>query len=93
MKAKIKKLYGSEKSSLLLGYLLLVSSYLPGVLRISLYSDDFPAIIETPSTALNLVSDTRPIWGLGMFLFFSLAKFTGLYIIPKVVGFVGLILL
>jgi hypothetical protein len=93
VKAKIKKLYGSNKSPLLLGYLLLVSSYLPGVLRTSLYSDDFPAIIETPSTALTLVSDTRPIWGLGMFLFFSLAKFTGLYIIPKVVGFIGLILL
>ena len=93
MKAKIKKLYGSEKSSLLLGYLLLIASYLPGVLRISFYSDDFPALIGTQSTALNLVSDTRPVWGLGLFLFFSLAKFTGLYMIPKVVGFVGLILL
>ena len=93
MRVKIKKLYGSEKSSLLLGYLLLIASYLPGVLRTSFYSDDFPALIGTQSTALNLVSDTRPVWGLGLFLFFSLAKFTGLYMIPKVVGFVGLILL
>jgi len=93
LKSSIEKLLGLGKSPLLLGYLLLTSSYLPGVLRTSFYSDDFPALIETKSTALNLVSDTRPVWGVSLFLFFSLAKLTGLYVIPKAVGFVGLILL
>jgi len=93
LKSSIEKLFGLGKSPLLLGYLLLTSSYLPGVLRTSFYSDDFPALIETKSTALNLVSDTRPVWGVSLFLFFSLAKLTGLYVIPKAVGFVGLILL
>jgi hypothetical protein len=80
-------------SPLLLGYLLLIFSYLPGVLRSSFWSDDFPAIIETRGSALNLVSDTRPVWGAGLYIFFSIAEFTGIYIIPKLIGFLGLILL
>lgn len=81
------------KYPLLPGYTLLVASYLQGVLTTSFYSDDFPALIETKATSLSLVSDTRPIWGGGLFLFFSITKLTGLYIIPKIVGFLGLILL
>lgn len=75
------------------GYLILVAAYLPGVLTTSFWSDDFPALIETKSTALNLISDTRPVWGGGLLLFFSVAKLTGLFIIPKVVGFAGLVFL
>ena len=78
---------------LLPGYLLLMVSYLQGVLTPSFYSDDFPALVETKSTSLGLISDTRPIWGGGLYLIFSITKLTGLYTIPKVVGFLGLLLL
>jgi hypothetical protein len=77
----------------LLGYLLLIFSYSPGVLRSSFWSDDFPAIIETRDSALNLVSDTRPVWGAGLYVFFSMAELTGIFIIPKLIGLSGLILL
>jgi hypothetical protein len=73
--------------------MLLAVSYLQGVLTTTFYSDDFPALVETKATALSLVSDTRPIWGGGLFLLFSFTKLTGLYIIPKIIGFLGLILL
>lgn len=93
MRSTIERLSALVKSPLLPGYLVLITSYLPGVLRTSFWSDDFPAIIETKSTALNLVSDTRPLGGAGLLLFFSIAKLTGFYILPKVVGFVGLLFL
>ena len=67
---------------LLLGYLILATAYLPGVLTTNFWSDDFPALIETRSTTLNLISDTRPVWGGGIFLFFTIAKVTGVYIVP-----------
>ena len=93
MKLILGKLKSILKYRLLPGYALLVASYLQGVLTTSFYSDDFPALVETKATSLDLVSDTRPIWGGGLFLIFSITKLTGLYAIPKVIGFVGLLLL
>ena len=93
MKVVIEKFTVFIRSPHFPGYILLCISYLPGVLRENFYSDDFPALIETNSTALNLVSDTRPVWGAGLLLFFSLAKFAGFYVLPKVVGFLGLLFL
>lgn len=87
------KLNSILKYPLLPGYALLVAAYLQGVLTTSFYSDDFPALMQTKATSLSLVSDTRPIWGGGLFLFFSITKLTGLYTIPKIIGFLGLILL
>ena len=93
MKVVVERLYGFIKWPFLPGYLILFISYLPGVLKICFYSDDFPALIETKSTTLNLISDTRPLWGAGLLLFFSLAKFSGFYVLPKVIGFLGLLFL
>ena len=87
------KLKSILKYPLLPGYALLVASHLQGVLTTSFYSDDFPALVETKETSLGLVSDTRPIWGGGLFLIFSIMKLTGLYVIPKIIGFLGLLLL
>ena len=81
------KLKSILKCPLLPGYALLVASYLQGVLTTSFYSDDFPALVETKATSLALVSDTRPIWGGGLFLIFSIMELSGLYAIPKIIGF------
>ncbi len=73
--------------------LLLLATYFYGVFEVSAFSDDYPGLVDPSGIAMHATKDARPIYGLGLLLFFSLAHSVGNLWILRLVGLVGLILL
>jgi hypothetical protein len=83
----------SERFWFYLGLSILVFAYLPGVLTTSFYSDDFVALSDPKLMADTLISDARPVWGFwNLFLFEWVSRYS-LFILPKVIGLAGIIVL
>ncbi len=59
----------------------------------SAFSDDYPGLVDPSGLAMHATKDVRPIYGLGILLFFGLAHSVGNLWILRLVGLVGLILL
>jgi hypothetical protein len=85
--------YFSRRSYFFMGFSILTFAYLPGVLKTSFYSDDFVALSDPKVMADTLISDARPVWGIWNLFLFEVASDYSLFNLPKVIGFLGIIVL
>ena len=57
----LKVLFGSQISKIKMGGLVLILlAYAPGVFRESFWSDDYPALMDTPTVVDHILKDARP---------------------------------
>lgn len=87
MKSLIKEGYSRIASiSLLL-------TYLPGALMPSIWSDDYPTLIDPESHQIHASRDGRPVYGLALQFFFGLIKSPQDLWLIRVIALIGLLLL
>ncbi len=73
--------------------LFLLVTYFYGVFATSAFSDDYPGLVDPSGAAMHAAKDTRPLHGLGVYLFFGMANSVGNLWILRLIGLAGLILL
>ncbi len=59
----------------------------------SAFSDDYPGLVDPSGMAMHATRDARPLYGLGLYLFFGLANSVENLWILRLIGLIGIILL
>lgn len=73
--------------------LFLFATFFYGVFAVSAFSDDYPGLVDPAGIASHAAKDARPIYGLGLLIFFSIANSVENLWILRLVGLIGLLLL
>jgi hypothetical protein len=75
------------------GVLVLIFAYLPGVLLTTVWSDEYPAIINPQGLSRELMEALRPIWSVLALGTFTLLNTPHLLWFGRLLGFLGIVVL
>ena len=75
------------------GVLVLIFAYLPGVLLTTVWSDEYPAIINPQGLSRELMEALRPVWSVLALGTFTLLNTPHLLWVGRLLGFLGIVIL